>query len=407
MHCDLNNFYASVETALNPKLKGKAVAVCGKTENRHGIVLAKSEKAKKFGIKTGDVVWEAKKKCKDLIILEPNFDEYVKYGKEARRIYYRFTDMIEPFGLDECWLDVTASRKIFGSDYEIAYKIKEQVKKEMGLTVSVGVSFNKIFAKLGSDLKKPDGITIIRKENFKEKIWNLPASDMLFIGRSTERTLQKYGINTIGDVANTSPEILYSLFGKNGYSIWKCANGYENSSVSAFGAEPEAKSIGRGCTLVSDLVTDEEAWRVLLTLSHNVSRHLREESLIASGVQITVKSNDLKCVQFQKKLGFATQNAREIADCAYSLYLEKYDRVLPVRALTVRAIELLPIGTTQQLNIFFDINKHLKSEIIEKTVIELNKKYGKYTVMEASLLNNTKIPSDKTDEVILPSASFR
>ncbi len=407
LHCDLNNFYASVETVLNPALKGKAIAVCGRTEDRHGIVLAKSEKAKRYNIRTGDVVWEAKKKCKELIVLEPNFDEYVKYGKAVRQIYYNYTDLIEPFGLDECWLDVTDSDKIFGSDYETAYKIKEQVKKEIGLTLSIGVSFNKVFAKLGSDLKKPDGITIIRKDSFKEKIWNLPASDMLWVGRSTEKVLKKYGIKTIGDIANTSPEILVSFFGKNGYSLWKCANGYENSAVSSFGDMPEVKSIGRGCTLVSDLETDEEVWRVLLTLSHSVSKHLREEELMASGVQITVKSNDLQSVQFQKKLCFATQNAREIADCAYELYLERYDKELPVRALTVRAIDLLSFNTAQQLNIFFDINKHLRHEIIEKTVIELNKKYGKHTVIEATLLNNTKIPTDKTDEVLLPSARFR
>lgn len=406
-HCDLNNFYASVEAVRNPALRGKAVAVCGRTEDRHGIVLAKSEKAKKYGVKTGDVIWQAKKKCSELIIVEPDFDEYVKYGKIVRRIYYNYTDLIEPFGLDECWLDVTASEKIFGSDYETAYKIKEQVKRETGLTVSVGVSFNKVFAKLGSDLKKPDAITVIREENFKDKIWGLPACNMLWVGRSTDKTLKKYGIRTIGDIAKTSPEILSSIFGKNGYTLWQCANGYECSEVSEFGSAPEIKSVGRGCTLVSDLESDEEVWRVLLTLSHSVSRHLRDDGFIASGVQISVKSNDLKCVQFQKKLCFATQNSREIADCAYALYLERYDKNLPVRALTVRAIDLLAENSAQQLSMTFDINKHMRCEIIEKTALELNKKYGRQILFEASLLNDTKFPSDKTDEVLLPSGRRR
>lgn len=402
-HCDLNNFYASVETVRNPSLKGKAIAVCGRTEDRHGIVLAKSEKAKKYGVKTGEVIWQAKKKCGELIVIEPDFDEYVKYGKIVRQIYYNYTDLIEPFGLDECWLDITASEKMFGSDYETAYKIKEQVKKETGLTVSVGVSFNKVFAKLGSDLKKPDAITVIREENFKEKIWGLPACDMLWVGRSTDKVLKKYGIKTIGDIAKTSPEILSSIFGKNGYTLWQCANGRERSEVSEFGSVSEIKSVGRGCTLVSDLETDDEVWRVLLTLSHNVSKHLRGQELMASGVQITVKNNDLKSVQFQKKLCFSTQNSREIADCAYSLYLERYDKNLPVRALTVRAIDLLPVNSSQQLNLMFDINKHMRCEIIEKTALELNKKYGRQILFEATLLNNTKIPSDKTDEVLLPA----
>lgn len=203
-----------METALNPELKGKPVAVCGKAEDRHGIVLAKSEAAKKYGVKTGDVIWQAKNKCRDLIVLEPHFDEYVKYGKAARRIYYDFTDMIEPFGMDECWLDVTASEKLFGSDREIAYKIKERVKKELGITLSVGVSFNKTFAKLGSDMKKPDAITVIRRSEFKEKIWNLPACDMLWVGRSTYKTLKRYGILTIGDIAKTPVDTLVSQIGR-------------------------------------------------------------------------------------------------------------------------------------------------------------------------------------------------
>lgn len=407
LHCDLNNFYASVEMALNPKLKGKAIAVCGREEDRHGIVLAKSEKAKKYGVKTGDVIWQAKNKCRDLIVLEPNFDEYVKYGKAVRQIYYEYTDLIEPFGLDECWLDITASKDIYGSDYELAYKLKEQVKREMGLTISIGVSFNKVFAKLGSDLKKPDGITVIRKDNFKDKIWCLPASDMLWVGRSTARVLKDYGIETIGELANTSADFLVSVFGKNGYSLWKCANGKEDSIVSPFEYTPEVKSIGRGCTLSSDLETDNDVWKIILSLSHNVSKHLREDEFVASGVQITVKSNDLKSVQFQKKLDFATQNAKEIAENAFNLYLERYDKKLPVRALTIRAIDLYPYDIVQQLNIFFDINKHIRHEIIEETVLALNRRYGKFTVIEATLLNENRMPTNKTDEVLLPSARFR
>lgn len=407
LHCDLNNFYASVEAAKNPSLKGLPIAVCGKAEDRHGIVLAKSDAAKKCGVKTGDVIWQAKNKCKDLIVLPPDFDEYVKYGKAARRIYYDFTDMIEPFGMDECWLDITASTGLFGGDYETAYKIKERVKKELGITLSVGVSFNKVFAKLGSDMKKPDGITVIRRNDFKNKIWGLPAGDMLWVGRSTQRTLKKYGIITIGDLAHTSPEILTSLFGKNGYALWSSANGLENSAVSDFYYEPIVKSIGRGITLVEDLYNDTEVWRVLLSLSHNVSKHLREEELASGSVQVVVKSNDLKCVQFQAKLPFITQNSREIAEKAFTLYNEKYDKVLPVRALTVRAIELVRFDMAQQLNMFFDLQKHNKREAIEKTVLEINRRYGKHTVMEATLLNNTKIPSEKTEEILLPNSHFR
>jgi len=402
LHCDLNNFYASVETVLNPELKGKPVAVCGRSEDRHGIVLAKSECAKHFGVKTGDVVWQAKNKCRELIVLEPHFDEYVKYGKAARRIYYDYTDMIEPFGMDECWLDVTASDKLFGSDREIAYRIKERVKKELGITLSVGVSFNKTFAKLGSDMKKPDGITVIRKGDFRQKVWGLPACDMLWVGRSTYKTLQKYGIFTIGDIANTSVDTLVSLFGKSGTTLWQCANGYEHSEVSDFFSRPEIKSVGRGITLVSDITENEEVYRVILSLSHEVSYELRRHGLSAGAVQISVKNNALKTVQFQKKTDFITQNAREITDLAFSLFLERYDRKLPVRAVSVRAIDLYRYDVAVQLDMFFDIEKHIRREKIEKTVISINEKFGKNTVREATLFCDTKIPEGKTDRILLP-----
>lgn len=407
LHCDLNNFYASVEAVRNPELKGKAIAVCGSTEERHGIVLAKSEKAKKCGVKTGDTVWQAQQKCRDIIIVPPHFEQYVTYGRAAREIYYCYTDLIEPFGLDECWLDVSASQSLFGSDYEIAYKIKERIKKELGLTISVGVSFNKVFAKLGSDLKKPDGITVIRENNFKDKLWKLPASDLLFVGRSTNKKLASYGIHTIGELARTEPKLLCDMFGKNGYALWRSANGYENSAVSSFFSTPEVKSIGRGVTLTSDLETDRDVWAVIFNLSGNVSVHLRRQKLAAGGIQLTVKSNDLKCVQFQEKMPFITQNAREIADRAYAIYLERYDKILPVRALTVRAIDLFDESTAQQLNLFFDIELHQRREILEKTVLEINTHYGKNTVQPAILMGDLKFPTGKTDEVVLPSARFR
>lgn len=197
LHSDLNCFYASVEMMLNPMLRGKAVAVCGSTEDRHGIVLAKSEKAKKAGVKTGMVNWEARSVCKDLIVVPPQYDQYLKYSKLTRAIYQRYTDLIEPFGMDECWLDVTGSR-IMGDPMTIAESIRKTVREELGLTVSIGVSFNKIFAKLGSDMKKPDAITEITSDNFQEKVWPLDASEMIYCGNATRKKLETYGIRSPG-----------------------------------------------------------------------------------------------------------------------------------------------------------------------------------------------------------------
>ena len=401
LHSDADCFYASVETVLDPTLRGKPIAVCGSTSERHGIVLAKSYIAKRAGIRTGMTNAEAKKRCPSLIVVPPHFERYSRFSAYLRGIYSRYTDAVEPFGLDECWLDISSLPR---DPVEVAEQIRREVRDELGLTVSIGVSFNKVFAKLGSDMKKPDAITVIRRSEFKEKIWNLPACDMLWVGRSTYKTLKRYGILTIGDIAKTSVDTLVSLLGKNGELLWKCANGYENSEVSDFLSTPEIKSVGRGITLVSDITENDEIYRVILSLSHEVSRELRKHRLSACGVQISVKSNELKSVQFQKKTNFLTQNAREIADLAFSLFDERYDRELPVRAISVRAFDLLESDCAVQLDMFFDIEKHIKREKIEKAMLSINKKYGKNTVKEATLFCDTKMPKGKTDCILLPKS---
>lgn len=249
LHCDMNNFYASVECMLDPALKKYPIAVCGSVEERHGIVLAKNYKAKAFDVKTGDAVWQAKQKCKDLVVVPPHYEEYIKYSKLARSVYERYTDQVEPYGMDECWLDISGTESLFGSPEKVANEIRETMKFELGLTISVGVSFNKIFAKLGSDMKKPDAVTVIPKDTFKEKIWGLPAADLLGVGRATQRVLDSYCIRTIGDLANNDPEFLRRRLGKNGVVLWnyrqrpfpccqerlrfsykKCRTRYNNSS---------------------------------------------------------------------------------------------------------------------------------------------------------------------------------
>ena len=231
LHCDMNNFYASVECMLDPALKKYPIAVCGSVEERHGIVLAKNYKAKAFDVKTGDAVWQAKQKCKDLVVVPPHYEEYIKYSKLARSVYERYTDQVEPYGMDECWLDISGTESLFGSPEKVANEIRETMKFELGLTISVGVSFNKIFAKLGSDMKKPDAVTVIPKDTFREKIWGLPAADLLGVGRATQRVLDSYCIRTIGDLANTDPEFLRRRLGKNGVVLWNYANGNDLSLV--------------------------------------------------------------------------------------------------------------------------------------------------------------------------------
>ena len=281
LHCDMNNFYASVECMLDPALKKYPIAVCGSVEERHGIVLAKNYKAKAFDVKTGDAVWQAKQKCKDLVVVPPHYEEYIKYSKLARSVYERYTDQVEPYGMDECWLDISGTESLFGSPEKVANEIRETMKFELGLTISVGVSFNKIFAKLGSDMKKPDAVTVIPKDTFKEKIWGLPAADLLGVGRATQRVLDSYCIRTIGDLANTDPEFLRRRLGKNGVVLWNYANGNDLSLVAKKDFVSPIKSVGHGITTVADLEKPEQVWPVFLELTQDIGHKLRVHGLIA------------------------------------------------------------------------------------------------------------------------------
>lgn len=313
LHSDMNCFYASVEMMLDPSLRGKPVAVCGSTENRHGIVLAKSELAKKAGIKTGMVNWEARQLCPGLVMVKPQYDQYLKYSELARNIYQRYTDQVEPYGMDECWLDVTGSRGVCGDGMKIAESIRQEIKEELGLTVSIGVSFNKIFAKLGSDMKKPDAVTEITKATFQEKVWPLPAADLLFVGRATDAKFRNYGIHTIGDIAATDPQFLKRLLGVNGFQLWRYAAGKDDTPVMHKDFVSPIKSVGHGITCVADLLDDEEVWKVMLELSQDIGHRLRLHKLKATGVQISIRSNDLGFRQFQAPLSLSTQSPMMIA----------------------------------------------------------------------------------------------
>ena len=275
LHSDMNCFYASVEMMLNPGLRNKAVAVCGATEDRHGIVLAKSERAKKAGVKTGMVNWEAKRLCPDLILVPPQYDQYLKYSKLAHEIYYRYTDLVEPFGMDECWLDVSCSTRLYGSGEKIAQNIRKAIKEELGLTVSIGVSYNKIFAKLGSDMKKPDAITVIKEADVESKVWTLPVSELLYVGRATTKKLEKYGIHTIGQLSTVNPQLLKSWFGVNGLNLWHYANGTDSSRVMQKDFVSPIKTIGHGITCTADLENNSEVWRVMLELCQDLGHKLR------------------------------------------------------------------------------------------------------------------------------------
>ena len=384
LHCDLNNFFASVSLLINPTLRSVPVAVCGDKEQRHGIVLAKNEAAKRCGVKTAEAIFEARAKCPELVILPPMMDKYKEYSEKAHRIYEEYTDMIEPFGIDECWLDVTGSRLLFGSGEEIADKIRRGIKQKLGITVSVGVSFNKVFAKLGSDMKKPDGITVISRENFREKIWRLPISDLLFVGRKTTDRLRSCGICTIGDAAVCSDEMLERLLGKNGLELKRYALGEDNSPVSRQHEKATPKSIGRSVTRQQDFKTPDEIWGMFLSLAREISDSLREQGLYAGGVQVHIRNAALSVKEFSRSYPDSVNGAKIIAERGMELLNEHFGFTEPLRSVGLRAINLRGYQTAIQEDIFGDSEKRETEEKIESSIYELRKKFGSTSITRAA-----------------------
>lgn len=384
LHCDLNNFFASVSLLFNPTLRSVPVAVCGDKEQRHGIVLAKNEAAKRCGVKTAEAIFEARAKCPELVILPPMMDKYKEYSEKAHRIYEEYTDMIEPFGIDECWLDVTGSRLLFGSGEEIADKIRREIKQKLGITVSVGVSFNKVFAKLGSDMKKPDGITVISRENFREKIWRLPISDLLFVGRKTTDKLRSCGICTIGDAAVCSDEMLERLLGKNGLELKRYALGEDNSPVSRQHEKTTPKSIGRSVTRQQDFKTPDEIWGMFLSLAREISDSLREQGLYAGGVQVHIRNAALSVKEFSRSYPDSFNGAKIIAERGMEILNEHFGFTEPLRSVGLRAINLRGYQTAIQEDIFGDSEKRETEEKIESSIYELRKKFGSTSITRAA-----------------------
>ena len=379
-HCDLNCFFASVELLDKPALWDVPVAVCGDPKSRHGIILAKNEPAKKRGVQTAEAVWQAKKKCPVLVLLPPHHELYEVYSRRVNEIYGRFTDLVEPFGIDESWLDVTGSLHLFGGDARaLADRIRATVKAETGLTVSVGVSFNKVFAKLGSDLKKPDATTVIPPEGWRDIVWPLPVGDMLFAGRSTQRVLGQYGIETIGQLAACPEEMAEQLLGKMGGQLWRYANGLDNSPVRPGHQREPVKSVGNGTTFPADLVRWEQIRQGLAPLCDSVATRLRRQRLYAGGVSVTLKGADFKTVSRQMRLDEPTHLMRDIWETAQELARQIWKAPTPIRAMTVTALYVTEDGQAyRQMDLLGQASakRSERQEKLESAVDAIREKYG-------------------------------
>ncbi|MCQ2400418.1 MAG: DNA polymerase IV [Lachnospiraceae bacterium] len=402
----MNSFYASVEIMLHPELRGKAVAVCGSEKERHGIVLAKSDAAKKAGVKTGMSNHEALNACPGLILRAPDYKQYIKFSHAAREIYGRFTDYIEPFGMDECWLDVTDSR-ICGTGPEIAEKIRTSIHEELGLTVSVGVSWNKIFAKLGSDMKKPDAVTVITKENYKKKVWPLPVGDLLYAGPATVKKLHNVGINTIGELAAADERLIKKMMGINGLKLISYARGTDESRVMHKSTVIPPKSIGHGVTCIADLKSDDEIKRVILELSQEIGRRLREENCTACTVHLSLRSHDLSFTGAGTHFLQPTRSPAVIADTAFFVYLSNFSlNPVPVRQVTVTVTDFICDDEFMQPSLFVDQDFSEKLDNAETALYEIRRRFGEFSVIPASLLLEKKIPHDGRDLVKMPNIMY-
>ena len=391
LHCDCNAFYASVECLLHPEYRDVPMAVCGDPDSRHGIVLAKNEKAKKFGVQTAETIWQARRKCPNLVLAPPHREEYVKYSRLVNEIYLRYTDQVEPFSIDESWLDVTGSGLLFGSGPEIADELRRVVEEETGLTISVGVSFNKTLAKLGSDYKKPNATTVLSRDTYRTLLYPLPVDRLLFVGKSAAQRLCQTGIRTIGDLAGAQRETLVSLLGKGGGELWDMANGLEDAPVRRFGEAREVKSVGNGMTFRRDLAGPQDVSLAVSVLADSTAARMRRHRIKCTTVQVTIRSPNFHTITRQKRLSAPTSLAAEIKTAALELIAASWNERSPIRMLTVTGSGIVPENDAgEQLSLFEtgSAEKREKQEHLETALDKIREKFGRDSLSFGSVLGN-------------------
>ena len=391
LHSDLNAFYASVECLHQLDIRHKPVAVCGHQELRHGIVLAKNQLAKQYGVKTGDAIWQARQKAPRLIVVPPNFPLYQKFSQLVRSIYLQYTPNVESFGLDEAWLDLTQPGMTLEQGRIIAEELRRRIKEEIGLTVSIGVSWNKIFAKLGSDYKKPDATTVISRENYKDIVFPLPADSLLYVGKSARAVLKKLRIRTIGELAASNREVLWRHLGKMGAELWDYANGLDRSPVRCYYDPREIKSVGNGMTFRRNLAGEEDIRVGILTLADSVAARMRRHKLKCTTVQVTIRNPSFHTITRQKKLPFPTHLAKDLAEASMELIAASWKMEAPIRMLTITGSGLVSEDFSgEQISLFEEDQPEdsTRQEQLENTLDAIRGKYGKSALTFGAILHN-------------------
>lgn len=391
-----------------PELRNKPVAVCGSQEDRHGIVLTANYIAKPWGVKTGMAVWQAKQCCPGLVVLPPNMREYIRISRLARDIYEDYTDQIEPFGLDESWLDVTGSVGLFGSPMAMAKEISGRIKFELGITASIGVADNKITAKLGSDYKKPDAITRIEPDNYKEIAYPLPVRDLLYVGPATERKLHGLGIYTIGQLAQCPVDCLTYKLGKMGAVLRTFANGKDPSPVKRADYAAMVKSVGNSATTPRDLVCDEDVRLMLYLLAESIATRIRDLASRCTVVELYVRDTGLLAFTRQRKLEVPTCSSAEIAQTAFELFRANYRWEKPVRSIGVCGAELVEADAGVQTSLLDNDAKREKWERIDATMDHLRQRYGYMSIRRAVTCSDPQLGriNPRDDHTVHPVGYF-
>lgn len=380
LHIDINHCYAQIEEMKYPALRQIPMAVGGHEEARHGIILAKNDLAKKAGVLTGESLREAYDACPQLLIIPPAYDDYIYYTERVKDICRQYSDAIEPFGLDESWLDCTHCRNLYSDPLEVAGRIQQRILNEIGLTVSIGISYNKVFAKFGSDLVKPSGLTLITRDNYRQIVWPHPAEDLLFVGPATKRKLKARGIDTIGELAQYPLPYLKQAMGAAGEVIWQFANGEDRSEVSASSCQAAVKSVGNSMTMVHDVNSAEELEPVFWVLCECVASRLRDCGMEGDTVGVCMRSSGLDWMQCQFKMPQRTSLSQEIMKTAMMLIRERYDFSTPMRAAGVSVFGLRPSSMNRQLSIFTDETQREKARKTDLAMDEIRHKYGYYSI---------------------------
>lgn len=414
IHADLNHCYAQIEEMMFPELRNVPMAVGGDEESRHGIILAKNNLAKKHKIKTGESLREAYAKCPDLLIIHPNYNDYMYYTELVKDIYREYTDKVESFGLDEAWIELTGTEALFGDAIETAKNIQERVYRELGLMVSMGISYNKIFAKLGSDLDKNMGFTVITRDNFKQVVYPLPCDELLYVGQATKKKLNLYDIETIGDIAKSSIDFMKKILGKNGEMIWYFANGYDASEVKLSTWCRDVKSVGNSITAIRDMETNEDVRLVYSVLSESVASRLKDLGIKGFIITISMRNNKFQNFNRQRKIEQATNISSEILEAAMCLVRENCPInksgyfYVPYRSIGISVTQLVGDTVETQLNFFVDEEERFNAKKVDIAMDTIRKRFGFNSIKKCGLLLDKELTdfNPKGDNIIHPESWF-